>query len=160
VSGLWTTPAPAQPPATPGRDQRAISWRVFLRALAFEMEAQAGSEASATVLRATGQQMARMLALPPVASMEALEMEMNAVLAELDWGRVTLTLRDTERFVELRHAGLPALGSAGDPPGFWLAPVLEGLYETWMGQQPGADDALRARLYACGDEVLLRYGRV
>ena len=67
---------------------------MFLRGLALEMEAQAGPVASTAVLRAVGQQMARLMALPPVGSMEALEMEMNAVLAEIGWGKRTL---DNER---------------------------------------------------------------
>lgn len=134
-------------------------WRAFLRGLALELEAQAGPAASAAVLRGTGQQMARLLGLPAVGSMDALEMEMNAVLAELGWGSVRLVLNEAERCVVLTHDGLPRIGSAGDPAGTWLAPVLEGLYETWLGQQPGADDTLRTRLDQRGRTMVLRYGR-
>ena len=66
--------SPAVPPA----------WRAFLRGLALELEAQAGSDASAAILRAAGQQMAAMLALLAVHSLEALELEMNSVPGR-DW---------------------------------------------------------------------------
>lgn len=135
------------------------SWRAFLRGLALELEGQAGSEACTAVLRGTGERMARMLALPAVGSMEALELEMNAVLAEIGWGRVRIVLNEAERCVVLTHSGLPAIGSAGEPPGTWLSPVVEGLYETWLGQQPGADDSLRAQSHADGDAIVIRYGR-
>jgi hypothetical protein len=135
-------------------------WRAFLRGLAQALDAQAGSDARTAILRATGQQMAEMLTLPAVDSLEALELEMNDVLAEIGWGRVELTLVEAERCVTIGHTGLPRIGSAGEPPGTWLAPVLEGLYQGWMGQQPGADPSFRAgiRSYEQGG-ILLRYGR-
>ena len=139
---------------------RPTGWRVFLRGLALEMEAQAGPEATAAVLRGVGQQMARLMALPPVGSMEALEMEMNAVLAEIGWGSVRLGMNEADRCVVLTHIGLPRIGSAGEPAGSWLAPVLEGLYQAWMGQQPGADEQLRARIQSCGNSITIRYGRL
>ncbi len=156
MSGAWRTP-PNEPMAASGASEGAVAWRVFLRGLALEMEAQAGPEASGAVLRGTGQRMAQLLSLPPVGSMEALELEMNAVLSELGWGNVRLALHETERLVVLTHRGLPRIGSAGDPVGSWLAPVLEGLYETWMGQQPGADSALRARVDQSGSVIVLQY---
>jgi hypothetical protein len=158
VSTAWsaTVEEPHTTPARAGPDK----WRVFLRGLALEMEAQAGPAASAAVLRAVGQQMARLMALPPVGSMEALEMEMNAVLAEIGWGSVRLTMNEAERCVVLDHTGLPRVGSAGEPAGTWLSPVLEGLYQAWMGQQPGADETLRARLRQCGSSITICYGRL
>ena len=145
--------------AGPG-SARAAEWRVFLRGLALEMEAQAGPAATVALLRGVGQQMARLMALPPVGSMEALEMEMNAVLAGVGWGSVRLAMNEAERCVVLTHAGLPRIGSAGEPAGSWLAPVLEGLYQGWMGQQPGADEQLRARVQSCGSVITIRYGRL
>ncbi|MBN8907277.1 MAG: cellulose synthase [Rhodospirillales bacterium] len=125
---------------------RSGTWRAFLRGLALELDAQAGPERAAAVLRGTGLRMATLLGLPPVDSLESLEYEMNAVLDEIGWGSVALHLSEAERCVLLMHAGLPPVGSAGAPPGAWLAPVLEGLYEGWMGQQPGADASFQARV--------------
>lgn len=158
MSTLWGA-AVEEVQKTPAQASLA-GWRVFLRGLALEMEAQAGPVATAAVLRAVGQQMARLAALPPVGSMEALEIEMNAVLTEIGWGSVRLTMNEAERCVVIEHAGLPRIGSAGEPAGTWLAPALEGLYQAWMGQQPGADESLRARLQHCGSSVTIRYGRL
>jgi hypothetical protein len=138
----------------------STAWRVFLRSLAAELDAQAGPEASAAILRATGRKMAGMLALIGVGSLEALELEMNAVLADIGWGRVRLALNEAERCVILSHSDLPLIGSAGEPLGTWLAPVLEGLYQGWMGQQPGADPSFDARVRWYEEAtIIIRYGR-
>ena len=82
------------------------------------------------------------------------------VLAEIGWGRVQIKLVEAERCVMMVHTGLLPVGSAGEPAGTWLAPVLEGLYQGWMGQQPGADSSLRVQIGRYeGDSVVLRYGR-
>ena len=86
---------------------------------------------------------------------------MNDALASMGWGSVTLALDEDERRLTILHSGLPRLGGAGDPPGLWLSAVLEGLYETWIGQQPGSDRRLVAR--RCTSEaagiVALHYGK-
>lgn len=154
----WSETGEAKPNGSGG--SRSGTWRAFLRALALELDDQAGPERAAAVLRSTGMRMATLLGLPPADSLESLEYEMNAVLGELGWGSVALSLSEAERCVLLTHAGLPPVGSAGTPPGTWLAPVLEGLYEGWMGQQPGADASFQARVrqYEQGS-IVLRYGR-
>ena len=135
-------------------------WRTFLRGLALELDTQAGPDVGTAIVRAAGRQMAAMLTLVAVHSLEALELEMNSVLAEIGWGSVELTLNEAERCVMLRHSDLPCIGSAGEPPGTWLAPVLEGLYQGWMGQQAGADPSFNARVTTYEDNaVIIRYGR-
>jgi hypothetical protein len=144
----------------PQAASRSIAWRTFLRGLSVELDGQIGSDASVAVRRAVGQRMASLLPLIPVASLEALEVEMNTVLAEIGWGCVQLTLHESERCVTMIHCGLPQVGSAGEPAGTWLAPTLEGLYQGWMGQQPGADGSLSARVGRCeGERIIIRYGR-
>jgi hypothetical protein len=139
---------------------RSVVWRSFLRGLALELDAQVGPDAGSAILRGVGQRMAGLLPLLPVASLEALELEMNTVLAEIGWGCVQVTLHESERCVMMTHAGLPHVGSAGEPAGAWLAPVLEGLYQGWMGQQPGADGSLSARIGRYeGERIIIRYGR-
>jgi cellulose synthase subunit D len=139
---------------------QSVVWRTFLRSLAVELDAQAGSDASRAILRRVGQQMAGLLPLISVASLEALEMEMNMVLADVGWGRVQVKLHEAERCMMMIHSGLPHVGSAGEPAGTWLAPVLEGLYQGWMGQQPGADSSLRAQIGQLEDDsIMIRYGR-
>ncbi len=125
--------------------QRSPEFRDFLRALAVEIDAQAGPQGRDTLLRGVGQQMARLRPLPAVTSMEALELEMNETLAAMGWGRTHIALQEAERCLVISHSDLPRVGSKGEPAGLWLAAVLEGLYETWMAQQPGADASLTAR---------------
>ncbi len=137
-----------------------FGWRTFLRGLALELDAQVGADVRVAILRAVGHQMAGLLTLPAVDSLEALELEMNDVLGEIGWGQVELSLLEAERCVSIRHTGVPRVGSAGEPPGNWLAPTLEGLYQGWMGQQPGADLSFRAGIkdYEQGG-LVIRYGR-
>jgi hypothetical protein len=137
-------------------------WRNFLRALAEEVDASAGPSSRDSLLRRVGDRMARMMPLPPASSLETLEIEMNDALTDAGWGSVQLDLRESDRYLVLRHRGLPRIGSAGDPPGTWLAAVLEGLYEGWMGQQAGSEPSLAARIQPGGncESVELRYGRI
>ena len=139
---------------------QSVNWRTFLRGLAVEFNAQMNSGLSTAILRGVGHQMAALLPLIAVDSLEALELEMNLVLVEIGWGRIQLTLLEAERCVVMAHTGLPQIGSAGEPPGTWLTPVLEGLCEGWMGQQPGADESFRAHTSQYeGDKLVIRYGR-
>jgi hypothetical protein len=144
-------PSPSAPPP----------WRAFLRALADEIDARGGDSARDDMLRAIGRRMATLLPLPVVASVEALALEMNDALGGLGWGAATLTLETGEKQLTILHEGLPRLGGAGEPPGLWLSAVLEGLYETWIAQQPGSDPRLVARRFAAPaiGAVALRYAR-
>jgi hypothetical protein len=153
-------------PAGSARSEEAPSptplpWRTFMRALADEFDAQRGDGARDEMLRATGRRMARLQPLPEVASVEALELEMNEALATLGWGKTTLTLEQGERQLTILHTGLPRLGGAGQPPGLWLSATLEGLYEAWIAQQPGSDPRLVARRYATPSPgtIALHYGK-
>jgi hypothetical protein len=157
----FATMASARPEEAPAPAAAPVPWRGFLRALADEIDAQRGEAARDELLRATGRRMARLLPLPEVGSVEALAMEMNDALEALGWGSVTLTLEESEKRLTITHSGLPRLGGAGEPPGLWLSAVLEGLYETWIAQQPGSDSHLVARRFAAPAPgvVALRYGR-
>jgi hypothetical protein len=154
-AGMSTVSPDEKPAPTP------VPWRIFLRAFADEIDAQRGDGARDELLRAVGRRMAQLMPLPAVGSVEALAMEMNEALAGLGWGSVTLTLAEGEQRLSILHAGLPRLGGAGAPPGLWLSAVLEGLYETWIAQQPGSDPRLVARRYAAPapGTVALDYGR-
>jgi hypothetical protein len=133
----------------------------FLRALALEIDDRSDPAGRDMLLRAVGQQMARMMALPPVNSLEALEMEINSALERISWGTARLAVNEAERCVLITHTALPRVGSAGEPAGFWLGAALEGLYEGWMAQQPGGDASLCARRNAVSatDQLLIRYER-
>lgn len=139
----------------------AVQWRLFLRALADEIDHLAGSGERDDLLRAIGRRMARMMPLPGVHSVEALEVEVNDALEVLGWGAVSMRLDEADRALVLSHAGLPRIGSLGTPSGQWLSALLEGLYEAWFAQQPGNQPMLVARRVACGDAgvVMLRYAK-
>ncbi len=147
-------------PDRPARPCRA-EWRHFLRALAEEVDAAAGAAGRDRLLVGVGRRMARLLPLPPVLTLDALEMEMNDALGAIGWGSVRLSLHEFDRCLVIAHGDLPRLGSAGDPPGQWLAALLEGLYQTWMGEQPWAEPALLVRRQGAQTPglVVLRYGR-
>jgi Cellulose synthase subunit D len=149
-----------QAPAISGR-AGAVQWRVFLRALADEVDTLAGASERDDMLRGIGRRMGRMVPLPGVTSLEALEVEMNDALEVLGWGSVRLRLHEGERTLYVTHSGLPRIGSLGNPSGQWLSALLEGLYEVWFAQQPGHQPSLIARRVENGnpDAVIMRYAR-
>ena len=113
------------------------------------------------MLRAVGRRMAKSLPLTSVGSLEMLELEINDTLESIGWGSAALTLNEGQRSLIIAHTGLPRIGSAGSPPGTWLAALLEGLYETWLSQQPCSDPNLTIRREATStpSPIILRFGR-
>src|SRR5690349_24120944 len=95
-------PAPQQAPACGPPHE----WRVFLRALADEIDAQGGEQARDDLLRAVGRRMAMLKPLPSVATLEALQMEMNEVLHSLGWGSTSLAHETNEQSLTIVHSGL------------------------------------------------------
>ncbi len=153
--------APGSAGVATGRAGGAPHWRPFLRALADEVDHLAGPGERDDMLRSVGRRMARMLPLPAVHTLHALETEMNDALENLGWGEVSLHLDEADRALFITHAGLPRIGSLGTPAGQWLSALLEGLYEAWLAQQPGSQPALSASRVATGDAsaVTLRFGK-
>ena len=139
----------------------AHNWRIFLRALADEVDSLAGAGERDDMLRGVGRRMARMIPLPPVQTLAALEIEMNDALETVGWGQVSLDVVESDRSLVVTHLGLPRLGSIGSPPGQWLSALLEGLYEGWFAQQPGSRAMLSARRAASqsGSAVVINYAR-
>lgn len=134
---------------------------MFLRALAEEVDSLAGSGERDDMLRGVGRRMARLQPLPPVQTLQALEMEINDALDGLGWGQAHLRLNEPDRALEVTHVGLPRIGSLGSPPGQWLSALLEGLYDGWLAQQPGSKAALSAKRKGglTGESVVLNYAR-
>jgi hypothetical protein len=140
---------------------QGVQWRLFVRALADEVDSLAGPGERDDMLRGMGRRMARMTPLAHVDQLDALEMEMNDALGDLGWGRAHLHLNADDRAIMIRHSGLPKVGSLGSPAGTWLAALLEGLYEGWMAQQPGSQGSLVARRVPANSSefVVLRFAR-
>jgi hypothetical protein len=143
------------------RSRSPVDWRTFLRALAEEVDSLAGSGERDDMLRGVGRRMARLVPIPPVTTLVALEMEINDALDGLGWGEVSLHLNEADRTLEVTHTGMPRIGSLGSPAGQWLSALLEGLYDAWLGQQPGSKSTLTARRLdrGGGDVVVMSYSR-
>ena len=137
------------------------NWRLFIRALAEEVDSLAGAGERDDMLRSVGRRMARMMPLSAVQSLAALEMEMNEALDMLGWGEVRLELSEAERSLHLTHFGLPRFGTSGEPPGQWLSALLEGLYDGWFAQQPGSKASLSSRRLPgqAGRGIAMSYAR-
>ncbi|MCP1216844.1 cellulose synthase [Acetobacter orientalis] len=111
---------------------------LFIQEFARSFDAQVGRDGGERFLKDVGRQMATRLSLPACATMDALEREMNAALALIQWGSVILDIDASDRKLVLKHTGIPTVASVGEPSGYWLAPVLAGLYSVWLEQQPDA----------------------
>ncbi|MBV8096164.1 MAG: hypothetical protein JOY71_02690 [Acetobacteraceae bacterium] len=148
-------------PLTPRCGLDGAGYRLFVRALADEIDGQLRPQARNDLLRAIGERVARLLPVPVVASLEALEIEMNDRLSELGWGSVRLELQEEDYSLLIRHEDPPRVGSPGDPPGTWLFPALEGMYQIWILSQPGGDESLkvRAELASTNELAILRCAR-
>ncbi len=146
---------------TSGTQQPTVQWRLFLRALAEEVDSLAGAGDRDDMLRGVGRRMSRLMPLPPVQSLQALEMEINDVLNGVGWGEVELQLSEADRSLHIAHHGFPRVGSLGTPSGQWLSALLEGLYDAWLAQQPGSKPFLSTRRLdgSTGSTVLMSYAR-
>lgn len=139
----------------------APDWRPLLRALAEELDAIAGAQGRDALLHGVGRQLAVQHPLTTQNSTAGLTLEMNEVLGNFGWGRVRIAFSAADACLYLTHEDLPRIGGRGDPPGTWLAAVVEGLYEGWLAQQPGADATFTARRVPAVEDgtVLIRYGK-
>ncbi|GAA4493130.1 hypothetical protein GCM10023158_09930 [Gluconacetobacter tumulicola] len=135
---------------------------LFLRTFAGSFDEQVGEAARDRFLRVVGTRMAERLLLPPCATIEALELELNAALALIQWGTASLHMDRDSRRLLIRHVGLPKVGGLGAPAGTWLLACLAGLYETWIGRQPDATPGCVISWDAgqdCSDgTIVLEYG--
>ena len=145
----------------PGSQHSGVQWRHFLRALAEEVDSLAGTGDRDDMLRGVGRRMSRMMPLPPVQSVQALELEMNEALQSVGWGEVELRLSEAERALQIIHHQFPRVGSLGTPSGQWLSALLEGLYDGWFAQQPGNKPSLSTRRTdgSNGATVMMSYAR-
>ena len=135
-------------------------WRMFVLALAEEVDSFATVSDRDDMLRGVGRRMARMVPLPAVSTLDALEIEANDALDLIGWGHVRFELEEAQIKLRVVHDGLPRLGSLGGPAGHWLSALLEGLYDGWLGQQPGSIPTLSARrVESSGTSVVMVYGR-
>lgn len=138
----------------------APQWRVFLRAMMETLESHLDHGAREGLLRMVGARMASLMPLPACGTLDELESRMNDTLAIADWGYVQISLDVNNRTVMLRHVAAPMVGTHADLTGSWVGSVLEGLYGSWLGNQPGAEPGIHVRRVGPdGGAMLLRYAR-
>jgi hypothetical protein len=119
------------------RREVSAQWRGFLRALVETLDANLDRTGRDGLLRAVGARLGAALPLGPVETLEGLEARMNEALAGLSWGYVALAVDEADRSLRLTHRMAPLVATAGDAAGGWIAPVLLGLYATWLETQQG-----------------------
>ena len=132
-------------------------WVHFLAAMVAEFEERVEAAEANQFLSAIGFKMALLLPLQRCESLDDLENDINNVLEGIDWGWVRL--REDGNFIEITHGAYPAIPQ-DDSRSSWLAPILEGLYAGWLGQQ-GGEPAFTARLTGAprGGLLTFSYGR-
>jgi hypothetical protein len=138
----------------------AAQWRGFLRALVETLDANLDAASRDALLRAVGARLGALLPLPTCAGLAELEARVNEALAAADWGWAEIALDPNDRALVVTHCAAPVVATGADPAGGWVGAVLEGLYGSWFGSQPGAEPSLVPRRTGSRPGIiLLRYGR-
>jgi hypothetical protein len=141
------------------RQHCSRQWVFFLAAMFAEFEERVDPAEADQFLETLGARMARSFPLRQCESLDDLEADINAILEDIDWGWARVS--ESEHFIEIVHGAYPVIPQDEERCS-WLAPILEGLYTEWLGEQ-GGDASLTARLAdqqtAVGAPMLFRYGR-
>lgn len=137
----------------------ARQWVHFLAAMFAEFDERVDRAEAEQFLEILGMRMARMMPLPPSDNLGQLEADINAILEDIDWGWARVA--ESDHFLEITHGAYPMVPQ-DETQRCWLAPVLEGLYSEWLGEQ-GGDRALTVRLadrdQPLGSPLVFYYGR-
>jgi hypothetical protein len=120
----------------------APQWRDFLGALAEEFEGQLKTPQLRELLRNIGERFGRRHALVECHTLDDLEVAINSVWDELDWGCVQID--DAGDYLAVRHLCAPLRAAFGSPAMNWVPAYLEGVYQQWFNTL-GVDPALRIR---------------
>jgi len=117
--------------------QFSPQWRAVLLAMADELFENFSAQEAWGFYRQIGLRVSRSVALPSVKTLEELQASLNVVLAEMDWGFVSLSLADSA--IAIRHRAYPGQ-HLEDASGNWrraFAAMLEGVYTVWLQSQGG-----------------------
>lgn len=147
LKSLSSRGAPPEAPKTDTAELRYLAdrqfspqWRTVLMTMADELFENFSAEEAWGFYRQIGLRVSAEVALPTVKTLDELEGSLNAVLAQLDWGFVALSLEDSA--ISIRHRAYPGQRVA-DPSGHWrlaFAALLEGVYTVWLQGQGGRPD--------------------
>jgi hypothetical protein len=134
-------------------------WVHLMAAMFAEFEERVDPLEADQFLETLGSRMALSLPLRRCESLEELEDDINSVLDGIDWGWVRIA--ESGRFIEIVHGCYPVVPQ-DDARRSWVAPILEGLYTGWLGEQ-GGDPDFTARLVGprrvVGAPFTFHYGR-
>jgi hypothetical protein len=111
-------------------------WRVFLRSLAAEFEAQLSHDELRQLMFRIGERFATEHRLPTCESTADLERALNAQWSAIQWGCVELA--DEGDYLRIVHYGSP-LVAFGNGALAWAPAFLQGSYQAWldaMGASP------------------------
>lgn len=127
------------------RRQVSGQWGPFLAGLAAELTAMSDAAGAGAFMRATGGRVARLHPLGRLETLEDLEVAINAVLADMDWGWAQLA--DGGDHIVITHGASPDV-LEHDPGRLWprlMAEVLAGAYSAWLAEQgsPGGHTTCR-----------------
>ncbi|MDP1617994.1 cellulose biosynthesis protein BcsD [Phenylobacterium sp.] len=112
----------------------SAQWRAFLAALAVELHVGTEREEVLAFLRAVGRRMAGRLPLTPKDTLPELEVAMNEVWGQVDWGWTRL--RPIDDGIAIIHGAYPtAFETEGVMWSAGAAAVLEGVYAAWFEAQ-------------------------
>jgi hypothetical protein len=136
-------------------------WRPFISSLVTELFSNFEVEEACGFLRQIGGRVAVETPLPKLGTLEELEAGANAVLAEMSWGYIHLSLVGAE--IEIVHRAFPEFAPTHPARQAWrsgFSAILEGLYTTWLQMQGGRHDMRARALVEAADSsaVVLRFG--
>lgn len=138
--------------------QTPAGWFDLLTVMIDGMVRNVGESESLPFLRQMGEAMAERYPLPGSETIGELEANINAKLAEFNWGFIDIEASETG--LSFHHQALPVSRDENSQTRWCYAfcAILEGLYSRWLlGQGGGSHVAFsRERLYSVSD-VVFRY---
>lgn len=140
------------------RQQTPAGWFDLLSVMVDGMVRNVGEAESQPFLRQMGASLAERFPLPASQTIGELEANINALLAEFNWGYIDIDA--SEEGLSFRHQGLPVSRDENSQTRWCYAfcAILEGLYSRWLQGQGGQSHLAfsRERLYSVSD-VVFRY---
>ena len=103
-----------------------------MQALASEFASALPPEDLRALMARVGTRFAVAHALPPCATLDALQCGMSAVWEQTDWGGVNLT--QAADHLDIHHTLSPLYAAFGSENVQWSGGFLEGVYQQWFNQ--------------------------
>ncbi|MEI6599176.1 MAG: hypothetical protein WCN21_01800 [Comamonadaceae bacterium] len=110
--------------------QVSLQWLPILRALAFEMSANAQTKELRQLFFKIGEHVANDAEdrFEAVRTLEQLEERLNDFWSQINWGWVDLT--ETKGYIEISHQAAPLAEAFGNDALEWSIGLLEGFYQS------------------------------